>query len=76
MKFITDENGMRWCEPDCVDEYLFGMWAISFDYDGRTSVDDLKDLIDELVVMAQDARECLWEGHLFGIHGEPESVLE
>lgn len=71
MKITTDENGMRWAQPDCVDEYLFDMWAIAFDYDGCTSVDDLKDLIDELVGMAQDARECLWEGRLFGIHGEP-----
>ena len=49
---------------------IFG--AIGCDYDGCHSADDLKKLIDELVGMANNARNCLWDGKLFGIHGNPD----
>lgn len=72
MRFWTDkETGMKMCEPDCVDEWLFDIWAIGCDYDGCYSAEDLKKVIDNLVEMANNARDCLWDGKLFGIHGEP-----
>lgn len=72
MRFwIDEETGMKLCEPDCVDEWLFDIWAIGYDYDGCYTAEELKKLIDELVDMANKARECLWENKLFGIHGFP-----
>lgn len=66
MKIWTDEEtGIRMCEPDCVDEWLFEMWAIGIDYDGYSNVKDLRSLVDELVHMSQKARECLYDGKLF-----------
>ena len=77
MKHITDEEtGLQMCVPDCVDEYLFDIWAIGCDYDGCHSTKDLKALVDELVNLANKARECLWEGKLFGIHGSPKEESE
>jgi hypothetical protein len=73
MTYITDEEtGIRFAISDCVDEYLFDIWAIGCDYDGCHSTKDLKALVDELVNLANKARKCLWEGKLFGIHGSPE----
>ena len=72
MKRWTDENGINWSKPDCVDELLFHIWAIGFDYDGYESPEGLKSLINELVEMAVEARELLWEGKLFGMYGSPE----
>lgn len=73
MKYWVDEkSGCKMCEPDCVDEYLFDIWAIACDYDDCYSVEELQNLIDELVAMADKARGCLWEGRLFGVHGSPE----
>lgn len=74
MKYWYDkETGMKMCEPDCVDEWLFDIWAIGCDYDGCNTVDELKELIDELVDMTQKARECLWHNQLFGEHGSPKN---
>ena len=74
MKTWTDEKtGIKWCEPDCVDEYLYDIWAIGVDYDGCQSEESLKKLIDELVNMAKKARECLWQNKLFGDYGSPKS---
>ena len=70
--WIDEETGCKMCEPDCGDEWLFDIWASGCDYDGCHSAEDLKKLIDELVRMANKARDCLWEGKLFGIHGSPE----
>jgi len=53
------------CEPNCVDEWLWHIWAIGMDYDGCHNVKDLKGLVDELVDMANKARECLYDGKLF-----------
>lgn len=71
MKKWTDENEINWSKPDCVDELLFDIWAIGFDYDGYESPEGLKSLIDELVEMAVEAREFLWAGKLFGVYGSP-----
>lgn len=70
--WIDKKSSCKMCEPDCVDEWLFDIWAIGCDYDGYHSAEDLKKLIDELVGMANKARDCLWDGKLFGIHGHPE----
>ena len=72
MRYWTDEEtGAKMCEPDCVDEWLWFIWAIGVDYDGCHNVEDLKKLVDELVDMANKARECLWTNKLFGVHGSP-----
>ena len=73
MKFWVDpETGTKMCKADCVDEWLFDIWAIGCDYDGCHSVEELKGLVDELVDMANKARECLWSGELFGVYGNPD----
>ena len=41
------------------------------DYDGASTVEDFKFLVKELVYQSQKARDCLWEGRLFGSHGGP-----
>lgn len=71
--WIDEETGTRMCEPDCVDEWLFDIWAIACDYDGCRTVDEFKDLVDEIIEMSQHARNCLWDGKLFGIHGSPKT---
>lgn len=77
MRFWTDEEtGAKMSEPDCVDEWLFDIWAIGCDYDGCRTADEFKRLVDELVDMANKARECLWENKLFGIHGSPTDEIE
>ena len=71
MKNWTDDNGIQMCEPDCVDEWLSFIWAVGCDYDGYQTAEDLKGLIDELVEMADKARDCLWKSKLFGAFGSP-----
>jgi hypothetical protein len=53
------------CEPNCVDEWLELIWQVGVDYDGCNSVESLKELIDELIEMSQNARYCLEDGKLF-----------
>ena len=73
MKFwIDEETGEKLCESNCVDEWLFDIWAVSVDYDRCNNIEDLKNLIDEIVEMSQKARACLWDDKLFGIHGKPQ----
>ena len=73
MKYWIDEQtNCKMCEPDCADEWLFDIWATGFDYDGASTVEDFKLLVKELVYCSQKARDCLWEGKLFGIHGGPD----
>ena len=71
-RWYDEEHDVNMCEPNCVDEWLFDIWAIGFDYDGENTVDGLKKCVDYLVEMSKKARECLWDGALFGIHGEPK----
>lgn len=42
------------------------------DYDGASTVEDFRLLVKELVYCSQKARDCLWEGKLFGVHGAPD----
>ena len=63
--WIDETTGCKMCEPDCVDEWLFDIWAIGCDYDGESTVDGLKKLVDGLVEMSQKARDCLHDGKLF-----------
>lgn len=44
---------------------FFDIWAIGCDYDGESTVDGLKKLVDSLVEMSQKARDCLHDGKLF-----------
>ena len=74
MRNWTDkETGMKMCEPDCVDEWLWFIRAIGLDYDGCHTDKSLKELIDELIDMTNKARECLWDGKLFGDFGSPNN---
>lgn len=72
MKQWKDEQDNTFWEPDCADEWLEMLWAIGVDYDGAEKAESLKALIDELVEMAKKARECLWDGKLFGEFGSPD----
>ena len=73
-KWTDKETGIKFCEPDCADEWLGDLWAIGCDYDGRNTVEDLKKLVDELLEMAHRARVCLWNNKLFGEYGMPENI--
>ena len=48
MKHWINEDGICMCEPDTADEWLKFIWEIAFDYDGETTVEGLKELIDEI----------------------------
>jgi hypothetical protein len=66
MKRVYDEKLKTWfVEPDCVDEWLWQMWAVAADYDGHNTTESLKHLVDELVKMSKEARKCLKENKLF-----------
>lgn len=66
MKRVYDEKLKTWFdEPECVDEWLWQMWAIGVDYDGYNTIESLKHLVDELVKMSKEARKCLKENKLF-----------
>lgn len=68
MKHYTDpKTGCRIAEPDCADEWLFELWAIGCDYDGCTTIEEFKRLVDELVQYANNARKCLRNGKIFPI---------
>ena len=64
-RWYDKEHDMNMCEADCVDEWLWFIKAIGYDYDGCHSVEALKGLVDELVEMSEKARACLHDGHLF-----------
>lgn len=63
--WFDEKTGSKMSEPDCVDEWLFEIWAVGCDYDGCGTVEELKGLVDELVEMSQKARECLQKGNLY-----------
>ena len=65
MKFFTDERGIPRYEPDTAEEWLQEIFYVAADYDGFNTVESLKYLIDELVEMSQNARQCLREGKIF-----------
>ena len=69
--WYDEETGAKMCEPDCVDEWLFNIWSLGFDYDGCHTAEEFKELVDELVDMSKKARECLWDIKLFGEYGAP-----
>lgn len=59
------ETGITWAKPDCVDDCLHMIWGIGYDYDGYNRAEDLKDIIDELVDLAKQARVFLRDGKFF-----------
>ena len=66
MRYYYDkEFGGNVCEPNCVADYLFYIWAIGHDYDGYETVEGLKSLVDELVDYANNARELLDKGEYY-----------
>lgn len=69
--WIDEQIDCKMSEPDCVDEWLFDIWAVGCDCDGASTVEDFKFLVKELVYYSQKARDCLWEGKLFGVYGAP-----
>lgn len=77
MRYWTDEEtGMPLCEPNCADEWLHDIWAIGLDYDGYSTVEGLKSLVDELVEMSQKARQCLREGKIYSQEQHPYVTKE
>ena len=74
--YYNEEFDVQMCEPDCVDEWLFDIWAIACDYDGCKTVEEFKKLVDEIVEMSQHARDCLWDRKLFGMHGSPKTEAQ
>lgn len=66
MAKYTEKDGTCFVEPNSVDEYLWQIWAIGYDYDGcGDNPKALKGLIDELVDYSKKARNLLYEGKLF-----------
>ena len=43
--WIDEQIDCKMSEPDCVDEWLFDIWATGCDYDGESSVEDFKFLV-------------------------------
>lgn len=70
--WIDEQTGCKMNEADCVDEWLSDIYNIGYDYDGYRDAKNLMELIDELLEMVCKARNCLWQGKLFGIYGSPE----
>lgn len=70
--WVDEASGCKMCEPDCADEWLDMIWCLGVDYDGYTTVEGLRSLVDELVEMSQKARRCLQEGKIFP--SEPTSA--
>lgn len=64
MRWVMTENGIELDMPTA-DELLQDICDIGFDYDGFNTVESLKELIDELVEMAMEARKCLRRGRIF-----------
>lgn len=77
MKFWYDKEykGVM-CEPSCVDEWLELIWDVALDYDGCNTVESLKDLVDEIIKMSDNARTCLYDGKLFENKEESDKSYE
>ena len=69
--WIDEQTGCKMCEADCVDEWLSDIYNIGYDYDGYRDAKNLMELINELLEMVCKARDCLWQGRLFGVYGAP-----
>lgn len=66
MEKVYDEKFGTSYRPNCAEEYLELLCDIAVDYDGCNTVESLKNLVDELKGYAHKARECLYEGKVFG----------
>ena len=66
MEKVYDEKFGTSYRPNCAEEYLELLCDIAVDYDGCNTVESLKKLVDELKGYAHKARECLYEGKVFG----------
>lgn len=72
MAIYNDETHL-W-KPNCTEEWLQLIWDIGHDYDGCNTVDGLKELIDELMEMNQEAMVCLRNGYLFPNYDDEEDM--
>lgn len=63
------------CEPDSADEWMRHIWEVGCDYDGCSTVESLKELVDELIEYSFNARRCLEEGKIFEDKEESEKSL-
>ena len=63
-------QGQKCAEESSALECLFMIWAIGYDYDGEETVDGLKQVVDELVSLAQKARGFIDEGQIVPAKGE------
>ena len=41
------------------------IWAVGVDFDGCSTIQRLRELMDELIEMSQKARKCLQNGRIF-----------
>ena len=73
MRFEFDpEFGAVWAKNSCALDSLFLLRAIGADYDGMDgSIDDMRDLVDELVELAGEAVDFIREGKI-----EPDADAE
>lgn len=55
---------IRAYESDCTKDFLELICDIAVDYDGYTTVNGLKDLIDEMAEYAKQALICLNKGEI------------
>lgn len=72
MNYQHEDGSIGRREPNRVDEWLVRILNTGVRYTEGSSADELKDMIDDILIMVQDARNCLWDGKLFGIYGSPE----
>lgn len=70
IEWIDKETGCSVFEANNVYECLYMIWAIGCDYDGRNTVESLKDLVDDLVGCSNKARSFLLDGRLFPARNE------
>lgn len=66
MKFEFDpEFGVVWAKNSCALDSLFLLRAIGIDYDGMDgSINDMRDLVDELVELAGEAVDFIRKGKI------------
>lgn len=70
------KNG--WCVSNSVESCLELIRGIAFDYDGETTVEGLKSLIDEMANLAKDGQKFLLENkiHQEFIHIDEDYIYE
>ena len=75
MKFYYDkESGMVFTSPNCVEDCLHNIWEHGIIYEDFQSSEGLKNIIDNIVDLSQDARQFISEGKM--IRDDPDVKKE